>query len=141
MKKINKKTNLNTNASYQTGSIGNTRVDNGGTRLLEVDGQEAYLGGGRNPLGNYYQRLPSYFLKDPNSTAGDFQNAYVAQQEFVTNGQLDWESLYRANAISVSTGGNSIYAIQEDRIDDTQFTINSIFNSQITDKILFNVVV
>ena len=113
-------------------------LDNGGTRLIEINGQEAYLGGGRNPLGNYYQRLPSYFLQDPNPTAGDVQNAYVAQQEFVANGQLDWESLYRANAISVSTGGNSIYAIQEDRIDDTQYTINSIFDSQITDKILFN---
>jgi hypothetical protein len=136
--KINEKTNLNTNASFQTGSIGNTRVDQGGTRLVEIDGQEAYLGGGRNPLGNYYQRLPSYFLQDPNPTAGDFQNAYLAQQEFVNDGQLDWESLYRANAISTSTGGNSIYAIQEDRIDDTQFTINTIFDTQITDNILLN---
>ena len=130
--------NLNTNASYQTGSIGNTRVDNGGTHLIEFNGQEAYLGGGKNPLGNYYQRLPSYFLQDPNPTEGDFQNAYLAGQELVTNGQLDWESLYRANAISVSTGGNSIYAIQEDRIDDTQFTINTIFYAQIADKVLFN---
>ena len=136
--KINKKINLNTNASYQTGSIGNTRVDNGGTHLIEFNGQEAYLGGGKNPLGNYYQRLPSYFLQDPNPTEGDFQNAYLAGQELVTNGQLDWESLYRANAISVSTGGNSIYAIQEDRIDDTQFTVNAIFYAQIADKILFN---
>ena len=136
--KINKKMNLNTNASYQTGSIGNTRVDNGGTHLIEFNGQEAYLGGGKNPLGNYYQRLPSYFLQDPNPTEGDFQNAYLAGQELVTNGQLDWESLYRANAISVSTGGNSIYAIQEDRIDDTQFTINTIFYAQIADKVLFN---
>ena len=136
--KINKKINLNTNASYQTGSIGNTRVDNGGTHLIEFNGQEAYLGGGKNPLGNYYQRLPSYFLQDPNPTEGDFQNAYLAGQELVTNGQLDWESLYRANAISVSTGGNSIYAIQEDRIDDTQFTVNAIFFAQIADKILFN---
>ena len=135
---INKKINLNTNASYQTGSIGNTRVDNGGTHLIEFNGQEAYLGGGKNPLGNYYQRLPSYFLQDPNPTEGDFQNAYLAGQELVTNGQLDWESLYRANAISVSTGGNSIYAIQEDRIDDTQFTVNTIFFTQFTDKILFN---
>ena len=135
---INKKMNLNTNASYQTGSIGNTRVDNGGTHLIEFNGQEAYLGGGKNPLGNYYQRLPSYFLQDPNPTEGDFQNAYLAGQELVTNGQLDWESLYRANAISVSTGGNSIYAIQEDRIDDTQFTVNTIFYAQIADKILFN---
>ena len=103
--KINDKTNLNTNASYQTGSIGNTRVDQGGTRLVTIDGQEAYIGGGRNPLGNYYQRLPSYFLQDPNPSPVDYQNAYLAQQEFVNNGQLDWESLYRANAIATSTGG------------------------------------
>ena len=136
--KINDKTNLNTNASYQTGSIGNTRVDQGGTRLVTIEGQEAYIGGGRNPLGNYYQRLPSYFLQDPNPTPGDFQNAYLAQQEFVNNGQLDWESLYRANAIATSTGGNSIYAIQEDRIDDTQLTVNTIFDTQISDNILLN---
>jgi len=136
--KVNDKTNLNTNASYQTGSIGNTRVDQGGTRLVTIEGQEAYIGGGRNPLGNYYQRLPSYFLQDPNPTPGDFQNAYLAQQEFVDNGQLDWESLYRANAIANTTGGNSIYAIQEDRIDDTQFTVNTIFDTQISDNILLN---
>ena len=136
--KINDKTNLNTNASYQTGSIGNTRVDQGGTRLVIIEGQEAYIGGGRNPLGNYYQRLPSYFLQDPNPTPGDFQNAYLAQQEFVNNGQLDWESLYRANALSTATGGNSIYAIQEDRIDDTQLTVNTIFDTQISDNILLN---
>jgi len=136
--KINDKTNLNTNASYQTGSIGNTRVDQGGTRLVTIEGQEAYIGGGRNPLGNYYQRLPSYFLQDPNPTPGDFQNAYLAQQEFVNNGQLNWESLYRANAIATSTGGNSIYAIQEDRIDDTQLTVNAIFDTQISENILLN---
>lgn len=136
--KINDKTNLNTNASYQTGSIGNTRVDQGGTRLVTIEGQEAYIGGGRNPLGNYYQRLPSYFLQDPNPTPGDFQNAYLAQKEFVNNGQLDWESLYRANTIATSTGGNSIYAIQEDRIDDTQLTVNTIFDTQISDNILLN---
>ncbi len=136
--KVNDKTNLNTNASYQTGSIGNTRVDQGGTRLVTIEGQEAYIGGGRNPLGNYYQRLPSYFLQDPNPTPGDFQNAYLAQQEFVNNGQLDWESLYRANAIANTTGGNSIYAIQEDRIDDTQLTVNTIFDTQISDNILLN---
>ena len=136
--KINDKTNLNTNASYQTGSIGNTRVDQGGTRLVTIDGQEAYIGGGRNPLGNYYQRLPSYFLQDPNPSPVDYQNAYLAQQEFVNNGQLDWESLYRANAISTTNGGNSIYAIQEDRIDDTQLSVNTIFDTQISDNILLN---
>ena len=136
--KINEHTNLNTNIVFQTGSIGNTRVDYGGTRLVIIDGQETYIGGARNPAPNYYQRLPSYFLQDENPTPGDFQNAFLAQREFVNNGQLDWEGLYRGNAISTSTGGNSIYVIQEDRIDDTQYTINTIFNTRISENILLN---
>ena len=136
--KVNEKTNLNTNIAYQTGSIGNTRVDYGGTRLVIIDGQEIYIGGGRNPFGNYYQRLPSYFLRDPDPTPSNFQDAYLAQQEFINDGQLDWKSLYRGNTISTSTGGNSIYAIQEDRIDDTQFTINTIFNTQISENMMLN---
>ncbi len=53
--KINETTSLNSNIGYQTGSIGNTRVDYGGTRLVIVDGQETYIGGARNPAPNYYQ--------------------------------------------------------------------------------------
>jgi len=135
---ISDRTTLNTNVAYQFGKIGNTRIDNGGTRLVEIDGQEVYLGGARNPYPNYYQRLPSYFLQGDNPTSEDFQNAYLAQQEFINNGQLDWESLYRGNAISTATGGNAIYAIQEDRIDDTQFTFNSILNTALTDNIILN---
>ncbi len=136
--KINETTSLNSNISYQTGSIGNTRVDYGGTRLVIVDGQETYIGGARNPAPNYYQRLPSYFLQDENPTPGDFQLAFLAQKEFVTDGQLNWEKLYRGNSISTATGGNSIYAIQEDRIDATQFTINTIFDTRISESILLN---
>ncbi len=136
--KLNETTRLNTNLSYQTGKIGNTRVDYGGTRLVIIDGQETYIGGARNPSPDYYQRLPSFFLQDDNPTPIDFLNAYLAQQEFVNNGQLDWEALYRGNAISTSTGGNSIYAIQEDRIDATQFIINSIFDTHISENIFLN---
>ena len=134
---ISEKTTLNTNLGYQFGKIGNTRIDNGGTRLITINGEEAYIGGARNPLGNYYQRLPSYFLQDENPTAGDYQKAYQAEQEFINDGQLDWESLYRANAIVKANGGNSIYAIQEDRMDDTQFTINSIVNTSFSENIIF----
>ena len=134
---ISEKTTLNTNLGYQFGKIGNTRIDNGGTRLITIHGEEAYIGGARNPLGNYYQRLPSYFLQDENPTAGDYQKAYQAEQEFINHGQLDWESLYRANAIVRANGGNSIYAIQEDRMDDTQLTANSIVNTSFSENILF----
>lgn len=135
---ITENTTINTNFAYQIGKIGNTRIDNGGTRLILISGQEAYIGGARNPFPNYYQRLPSFFLQDENPTTIDFQNAFLAQQEFVNNGQLDWEAMYRGNSISTSQGGNSIYVIQEDRIDDTQLTINIIMNTLISDNVLLN---
>ena len=135
---ISENTTINTNFAYQIGKIGNTRIDNGGTRLILINGQEVYIGGARNPFPNYYQRLPSFFLQDENPTTIDFQNAFLAQQEFVNNGQLDWEAMYRGNSISTSQGGNSIYVIQEDRIDDTQLTINIIMNTLISDNVWLN---
>ncbi len=121
---INEKTTLNTNLGYQFGGIGNSRIDSGGNR---------------NPLGNYYQKLPSYFLRDPNPTPYDYQQAYLAQQEFVNNGQLNWESLYQGNANSSS--GFAQFVLQEDRVDDTQLTFNSILATSLTDNIQLNAAV
>jgi len=135
---ISDKTSLNTNLAYQFGKIGNTRIDNGGTRLVEVDGQQTYIGGARNPAPNYYQKLPSYFLRFEDITAYDYQLAYLAEQKFINDGQLDWNTLYEANRIARSIGGNSIYAIQEDRTDDTQFTANTIWNSHISEHFTLN---
>jgi len=137
---LSEKTNVSTNIGYQFGKTGSTRIDNGGTRLVTVNGQEAYLGGARNPFGNYYQRLPSFFLQDENPSAFNFQQAYLAEQEFLNNGQLDWEALYEANtnATNIANGGNSIYVVQEDRTDDTQLTIKSIVNSNISENILLS---
>ena len=135
---ISEKTTLNTNVAYQFGFIGNTRIDNGGTRLVTFNGQDTYLGGARNPSPDYYQTLPSFFLQDAAPTAFDFQQAFLAREEFVNNGQLDWESLIRANRISSSRGGNSIYALQEDRVDDKQFSFNSILFTELNDHIRLN---
>lgn len=136
---INENTRLNTNLGYQFGKIGNTRIDNGGTRLLVTpDGQTTYVGGARNPFPDYYQRLPSYFLRDANPTAYDYQAAYLAQQEFINDGQLNWNDLYRANAISTANGGNAVYVIQEDVNEDTQFTANTILSSDINENITLN---
>jgi Carboxypeptidase regulatory-like domain len=137
---VSDNTNLNTNVGYQIGKIANTRIDNGGTRLSIVNGQEAFLGGARNPFGNYYQRLPSFFLQAENPTAFNFQQAYLAQQEFLNDGQLDWDALYEANTNSTNSanGGNSIYVLQEDRVDDTQLSLNSILNSRISDHIILS---
>ncbi len=135
---LSEKTTINTNLGYQFGKIGNTRIDYGGTRLIEVDGQQTYIGGARNPYPNYYQKLPSYFLRFDDPSPLDYQYAYLAEQEFLNDGQLNWNAIYEANAISTANGGNSIYAIQEDRTDDTQITVNTILTSQISDNFILN---
>lgn len=105
---------LNTNVAYQFGIIRNSRIDNG--RL-------------RNPAPDYYQLLPSFALQDQNPTAFDFQNAFALQQDFLEDGQFNWTAIYQANAVA----GNANVIVQDDVIDDAQFTVNIILNSQISD--------
>lgn len=135
---ISTKTKLNTNVAYQFGKVGNTRIDNGGTRFVDFNGQSSYIGGARNPDPSYYQNLPSYQLRFNNLTPYNYQQAYLAEQEFRNDGQLDWDELYSGNAIVREQGGNSIYAIQEDRNDDSQFSINTILDTELTDRIRLN---
>ena len=135
---IGDKTKLNTTIGYQFGTIGNTRIDTGGTRLISLNGAEAFIGGARNPFANYYQRLPSYFLRFENPSSYDYHLAYLAEKEFIKNGQLDWNLLYLANKISLAEGGNSIYVLQEDRSDDTQLYLNSILKTRLTEHCILN---
>ena len=118
---ITSKTSLNTNVAYQFGEIGNSRIDNSG---------------GANPSPAYYQNLPSYALADPDGP--DYATAYELEQNFLNNGQLDWNRLYDANVTNNINGISSAYALYEDRNDDKLLTVNSILNSQITDRILIN---
>ncbi len=135
---ISSKTKLNTNIAYQFGSIGNSRIDNNGTRLVTFNGQDTYIGGARNPTPEYYQNLPSYLLRDQNPTAYDYELAYLAQQDFINDGQLNWNDLYTANASVVAQGGNSTYVVQEDRNDDKQLSINTIFDTELSENIKLN---
>ncbi|MGB6267486.1 MAG: TonB-dependent receptor, partial [Olleya sp.] len=135
---ISEKTSINTNIGYQFGTSGNTRVDNGGTRLVTFQGQDSYIGGARNTDPTYYQNLPSYLLNvDGGPTAYDYELAYTAQQSFLNDGQFNWNELYTANVNSE----NSIYAIQEDRIDDKQLMANIIFDTELNDNIRLNAAV
>jgi len=122
---LNEKTKINTNISYQTGSIGNTRIDNQGSN---------------NPDPTYYRNLPSYFLNN-HTTAGvwapNYAQADLAQSFFLNNSQIDWNSMYDANQNSANSG-KSVYALYEDRTDDNQFSFNSIVNSQLSSNILLN---
>ena len=118
---ISSKTKLNTNIAYQFGKIGNSRLD--------------YAGGG-NPSPAYYQKLPSYFLSDPNGP--DYEGAYQAEQNFINDGQIDWERIFDANLTNNINGDYAAYALYEDRSDDTQLTLNTILNSELNDHILLN---
>ncbi|MCK4562035.1 MAG: carboxypeptidase-like regulatory domain-containing protein, partial [Flavobacteriaceae bacterium] len=133
---INSTTNLQTNITYQFGKVGNSRLDYGGTRIIvSNDGSQSILGGGTNPDPTYYQKLPSYFLRDADNP--DYENAYLVEQEFLNNGQINWEDLYAANQNLIS-GSNSIYALYEDRNDDKQLTLNTIFHKKINENFILN---
>ncbi|MGB3774555.1 MAG: carboxypeptidase-like regulatory domain-containing protein [Leeuwenhoekiella sp.] len=115
---ISDKINLNSNIAYQFGSMGNSR--------LGYDNAQ-------NPDPSYYQKLPSYFigyLENPNR-----ESAYRAYEEFTKDGQIDWQQIYRTNVLY---NGNARYYLYEDRVDDKQFTANSILNAQINDHIVLN---
>ncbi|MEM7187627.1 MAG: carboxypeptidase-like regulatory domain-containing protein [Bacteroidota bacterium] len=106
---------LEAHAAYQIGTLNNSRLDNNGNRLVTVaDGQSFFAGGARDPLGNYYQRLPSYFLRNTDPTAYDYQLAYQALKEFQSNGQLDWYALYAANTDAQGKPKLATYIVQND---------------------------
>ncbi|MCF7566964.1 TonB-dependent receptor [Sabulilitoribacter arenilitoris] len=128
---LNSKTSINTNIGYQFGKLGNSRLDYNGADLVNGFPQ----GGGANPSPTYYQKLPSYFERNfPN----DLQFAYNALKIFQNEGQVNWNAMYIANINNAQNGGNAIYALYEDRVDDSQLTINSILNTEINDHILIN---
>lgn len=118
---LNKKTTLNTNIAYQFGKTGNSRLD---------------YPGGTNPSGAYYQRLPSYALADKNGP--DYATAYQLEQEFLKDGQIDWNRIYDANITNNNAGETAAYVLYEDRNDDSQITANTILNYSMTDNITFN---
>ncbi|NNL15305.1 MAG: TonB-dependent receptor [Flavobacteriaceae bacterium] len=118
---LNSKTSINTNIAYQFGQLGNSRLD---------------FAGGANPSPSYYQKLPSYFLADDDGP--DYAGAYIAEQEFINDGQIDWNRLYDANQTNNINGDYAAYALYEDRSDDKQLTVNSILNTELTENISLN---
>ncbi|WP_425076570.1 carboxypeptidase regulatory-like domain-containing protein [Psychroserpens sp. S379A] len=118
---ISDKTSLNTNIGYQFGSLGNSRLD---------------YSGGANPSPAYYQNLPSYFLADTDGP--DNAGAYEAEQNFINDGQIDWNRIIDANVTNNISGLPAAYVLYEDRSDDKQLTVNSILSAEINENILLN---
>ena len=118
---IDTSSSLQTNLGFQFGELGNSRLD---------------YGGGANPSPAYYQGLPSYFLADDDGP--DYEGAYLAQENFVNNGQIDWNRIYDANLTNNIANVNAAYVLYEDRSDDTQITINSIYQNEFNENISFS---
>ncbi len=121
---ISSKTALNTNVSYQFGKRGSSRIDNAS---------------GANPSPAYYQNLPSFYLADDDGP--DFSGAFGAQQQFVNDGQLNWNNLFIANDSRNLSGDTAAYVFYEDRTDDKTLTVNTIFNTEINENIVLNAAV
>src|SRR5690625_7193589 len=73
-------TSLNTNIAYQFGTRGDSR--------LGYDNAP-------NPDPTYYQKLPSFFLGDPNGP--NYDQAEAATINFQEDGQIDWNRMYFTN--------------------------------------------
>lgn len=126
-------TQVHTNLACQFGTVGNTRIDYGGTTLIsDSAGDEFLVGGGTNPDPTYYQKLPSYFLRDLENL--DYTNAYLAEQDFLKNGQINWNELYQANINNKNNDLLSTYALYDDKTDDRSVWVNSVVNHKISDR-------
>ena len=115
---LSEKSTLQTNVFYQFGKIGNSRLD---------------FNRGSNPSPIYYQKLPSYSLRKNN-----LSDAYRAQENIVNDGQLNWNTLFKANRTNASTNSENAYVLYEDRNDDKQFTLNAILNTEINNALSLN---
>ena len=115
---INDSSSLETSFGFQFGEMGNSRLD---------------YAGGSNPSPAYYQDLPSYYLADSNGP--DYEGAYIAQENFVGDGQINWNRIYDANNTNSLANLNAAYVLYEDRVDDKQLTINSTYTNEISENI------
>lgn len=150
---ISQNTSLATNVAYQFGKIGNSRID-----FQDVN----------NPDPTYYRNLPSFYTSQFQNGAGVPAEAYLpgglgglyigntgdnprlagyARETFLSNPQLNWDSMYLANTIAITDETNtetgrapsiSRYVLYEDRTDDKTLTANAIIRSQLSDNIALN---
>ncbi len=138
---INTNSMLQTNIAFQTGTTTNSGIDNSGTDAIAgPNAQQIFVGGGRskaiNPI--HPENLPSYFLQKENPTPLDYQKAFLAQQNLINDGQLNWEALIQTNQQNTLTGTNATYIIYEDSKDNTRLIGNMILNTKLNNRITLN---
>jgi CarboxypepD_reg-like domain len=123
--KLNSNAKLNTNVSYQTGKIGNSRID---------------FQTAKNPDPTYYKKLPSYATTNFNGSvySPDDAQAEELKSNFLSSPQINWQQMYDNNRSPVNINSGSVFVLYEDRTDDTTITANSIFSSRLSDNIVMN---
>ncbi len=112
---IDDKSDLQTNIAFQKGYTANSRLQ--------------YYNA-PNPDPTYYRYLPSYW-----EAKNDPVQAYYAKEDFLSNGQIDWNNLY---AINQNYNGAARYFWYDDRIDDQVITFSSIYDRVLKDNIILN---
>ncbi|QLG45568.1 carboxypeptidase-like regulatory domain-containing protein [Costertonia aggregata] len=106
------KLNLNTGISYQFGKNARSRL--------------GYYNA-PNPDPTYYRYLPSFYINSP--IGANFISANLAREGFLENPQIQWNDIYTAN-----TDEKAAYVLYDDIAEDTQLTLNTIGNLEISDR-------
>jgi hypothetical protein len=122
--KINSNTTLNTTLSFQTGQIGNSRLD-------------FFLANNPDPV--YYQNLPSYNETFHTSAGVFIPNLVEAQKDrlkFIADPQVNWNKIYDANRQTLANG--SRYVLYEDRNDENIAALTMNLSSKLSDNIFLN---
>ncbi|MDG1271564.1 MAG: hypothetical protein P8O04_03805 [Flavobacteriaceae bacterium] len=101
--------------------VGQTRIFHHGSW---IEGG-ALVGGGFNPDPVYYQKLPSYFLREPSHL--DYEKNYWARERLLNDGQLNWERFYQSNVEQTA----AIYAL----LSDEEVALQNSFSLQFQKKL------
>jgi hypothetical protein len=124
--KVNPKIQINSTIAYQTGKIGNSRLDYKQTV---------------NPDPTYYRKLPSFWLNNfdtNNNFAPDIAAANDLRNGFTAQPQLDWKEIYRLNSGNQNITKESKIVLYEDRNDEDILTFNTNLAVQISDNVFMN---
>lgn len=103
--KLNETTKIHTSIGFMKGRYGNTRLN---------------WYSAPDPRPDYYRYLPSY-QTDP-YVAGLVTDYW---ENNVEARQIDWDKIYEINYLSKLAGGSANYIIEEDRIDETKYGLNT----------------
>jgi hypothetical protein len=86
-----------------------------------------------DPRPDYYRYLPSY------QTTQEMKDLYASVWENKQVSQVNWERLYRVNALNKIAGdGNALYMVEERHNDQQMLSLGSVLNTRLSSRITMN---